>query len=456
MRNIAKAFLAAGMGGLWLCAKVDEADTIRRYATEAGREDDLVVIDATAAHRFNILDYAAKNLGGPGFEHNLLDLMKRMAEAFRVAGGDTSGGGDGENKFFADNALKWLSHILPLLLVAYGELRMRDIDRFVSSVPQSLKEVESKEWIAGSFCSKTHILAAERAMQEQEAGKPGYACRIIDEHADFFIEEVAKLDNRPRTLIQSSISNIIYPFLTGKLAELFCTETTVTPEDCREGKIVVMDLPVIKYGATGIVAQTLFKYLMGMAVQTKPATHETRPCFIVADEAQFFLNGADADLLSTARSSKTCIVYITQDVPTYYAKLGANGRDTAESILSKFSTRIFHTNTSRETNSMAAELIGKVEKFHVTQSRSTGKTAGGGGNQHDASGGFHGQDGTNTNKSESTTAYMDWEVPPDHFATKLRTGGKANNFKVDGIVIRNARIWRRTGRHWIQAEFSQQ
>ena len=451
---LARAYLAAGMGGLVLCAKPEEAENWRRYAKVAGREKDLIVVDASGAQRFNILDYAAVHLGGRGFEQNLVDLMGRMVEATRVADG---GGGDGENRFFIDAAMKWLSHAFPLLLVTYGTLRMRDLDRFIASAPQSLAEVRSEAWQAESFCSKTLIRAATLAKEAMERGeKDSYALQVITEHGDFFLEEVPKLDNRPRSSIEATLTNLTYPFLSGKLAELFCTTTTVTPAMCREGKIIVMDLPVLKYGAAGAVAQTIFKYLFGLAAQNTKIDKHTRPVFLFADEAQFFLNSADADLLSTARSSKTCIVYITQDLPTYYAKLGRNARDVAESILSKFGTRIFHANTSRETNQAASELIGKIEKFHLSQTRSKGRTSGGGGNRHDQGGGFHGQDGSATTIGESTSGYLDYEVPPDYFATKLRTGSGNHDHKVDGIVIRNARIWKQTKRHWVQAEFQQQ
>ncbi len=130
---IAHAYLSAGMGGLVLCAKVDEAGTWKRYAKETGREGDLIVVDSSAVHRFNILDYAAKNLAGRGFEHNLVELVNRMGEAAAVA--DTKGQGSGENRYFIDNALKWVGHAFPLLLLAYETLRMRDLNSFISSAP---------------------------------------------------------------------------------------------------------------------------------------------------------------------------------------------------------------------------------------------------------------------------------------------------------------------------------
>ena len=449
-KAIANAFLRAGMGGLVLCAKNDEAAAWRRYAKEARRSRDVIVLDAEGTQRFNILDYAAKTLGGPGFEQNLVFLMQTMIEATRVAG--SSGGEGGENRYFVDGALKWVAHAFPLLMLAEGTLQMSDLNRFIASMPKAPEDLRSPDWIHKSYCSQVHYRCGVRANEE---GPGSNAMRVVNEHGDFFLTEIPNLDNRPRSGIESTLTNMIYPFLSGKLAELFCTTTTVTPDQARDGKIIIMDIPVLRYGATGAVAQTMFKYLFGVAVQNTQVTEKTRPVFLYADEAQFFMNGTDADLLSTSRSSKTCIVYLTQDLPTYYARIGANARDKAEAILSKFGTRIFHANTSRETNTYASETIGKVQKFHVTRSRSRGTTTGGGGSHGDRDGGYQGNDGGNINVSESTSGFLDFEIPPDYFATKLRNGSEKNGFKVDAILIRNARTWKRTRRHWVQAEFSQ-
>jgi hypothetical protein len=442
-----------------LCCKNDEADRFRGYAKAAGREDDLVVIDASGNQRFNILDYAAKTLGGPGFEQNLVSLMQTMIEATRVASG--SGGGDGENRFFVDGAMKWLSHAFPMLLVVEGTIRLKDLNRFITSMPRSPailhpttpeEKIAAAEWRAKSYCSQVHLRLQELAIA---GGKGSYPMTVMNEHGAFFATEVPNLDNRPRSSIEATLTNLIYPFLSGKLAELFCTTTSVTPSVLRDGKILIMDLPVLTYGPMGAVAQTLFKFLTGVAVQTTRVDENTRPVFIWADEAQNFISQTDTFLLATARSSKTAIVYLTQDLPTYYAQIGSDARDKAESILSKFGTRIFHASTSRETCLYASETIGKVQKFHVTKTISQGQTAGGGGSHQDVGGGYHGQDGINIGTSQSTSGYLDYEIAPDYFGTKLRTGSVRNNYIVDGILVRNGRTWKKTKRHWIQAEFSQ-
>lgn len=442
---LAAACLKAGMGALVLCAKVDEAETWRTYTEKSGRSDDLVIIDQHAAERFNVLDFAASRLGGPGFESNIVAIMERMAEAARVASPQPAEGG-GENSYFTQGAMKWLGHAFPLLLLAEGSIRLSDLNRFIATLPQSPQELTSDAWKA-SYCAQVHFKASERTR-----GGDAHAIRLVNEHGDFFLTEVPTLDNRPRSSIASTLTNLINPFLTGKLAELFCTHTTITPDACRDGAIIVLDLPSLRFGAAGIVAQSLFKFLFGRAMQSARVTAETRPVLLFADECQEFASSTDADLLATARSAKVCTVFLTQDYPTFEAKLG---EAQAKSLLGKFGTRIFHANTSYETNVAASELIGKVQKFHVGESISTAMTSGTGGQLHDAHSGFQGQVGGSATRGQSASGYLDYEVTPDHFATRLRTGAERNRYKVDGIVVRGGRTWKRTGRHWIQAEFSQ-
>jgi hypothetical protein len=446
-KYLRRACLTAGMGALFGCAKVEEFEKeLLPIIREAGREDDLVVMDDSGTVRFNILDYAARHLSGPGFEQNLVVLMERMSEAVRVA--SAKGKVDsGEGKFFTEGASKWLSHAFPLLLAAEGTIRLKDVYEFITTAPKSAEDVKTPEWRA-SYCSQVHLKAHAKRKQGD-----AYASKVMDEHGRFFLQgEFITLDNRPRSSIEATLTNLIYPFLTGKLAELFCTDTNVTPDAVREGAIIVLDLPPLKFGPMGAVAQTMFKYVFGMAMQKERVTEQTRPVLCYFDECQHFLNSSDADLLATARSAKVCPVFITQDYPTFFAKIG---EDDAKSLLGKFGTRVFHSNASYETNLAAAELIGKVEKFHMGESVSTGQTTGGGGTMNDKSSGYSGQSGESSTRSQSASGYMDFEIPPDHFATKLRTGAQRNGFKVDGIVVRTGRNWKRTGRHWLPAEFDQ-
>ena len=446
-KALREAYLKAGFGGLVLCAKPDEAAIWKKELKRQGRKRDAIVIDSNAAERFNILDYAASTLAANGFEQNLVMLMERFAEAARVA---STGSAESENRFFIDAAMKWLSHVFPFLMLVEDSVRLRDVYEMVVSAPKSLDETKSSEWQSGSYCSRVLLKAADRA----QAGD-ARAARVIEEHGEFWFTEIPSLGDKTRSSIEATLTNLIYPFLAGKMAELFSSNTTVTPEAARNGKIIILDLPALSCGPMGAVAQSIFKYLFGLAMQRETVTKKTRPVFIWIDEVQFFLSATDAELLSTARSSRTCCVFITQDLPTFYAQLGHQNRDVADSIISKFGTRIFHANTSRETNDAAAEIIGKVTRYNSSKSSSRGSNSGGSINQGEWHGGSSGADGQNRSVSESFSTYQDYEIKPDYFATNLRSGGPRNRMKVDGIIIRSGRIFAHTSRHWIKAEFQQ-
>src|ERR1700733_6213174 len=82
-----------------------------------------------------------------------------------------------------------------------------------------------------------------------------------------------------------------------------------------------------------------------------------RPVFLFADEAHYFISPNDESFLSTCRGSRACVVYMSQTLPTYYAKLGKDKTDAADGLVGKFATQVFHSNACYRTNSFASQLI---------------------------------------------------------------------------------------------------
>jgi hypothetical protein len=143
---------------------------------------------------------------------------------------------------------------------------------------------------------------------------------------------------------------------------LFCTDVTFTPEDTFKGRIIILNLPVKEYNELGQFAQVLFKFVWQRAVERRAsgipradAEQKIRPVFLWADESQFFVNSYDSLFQSTARSSRACTVYLTQNLPSYLAAFsGANSRAEAEAFLGNLQTKIFHANGDPSTNTTAA------------------------------------------------------------------------------------------------------
>jgi hypothetical protein len=292
----------------------------------------------------------------------------------------------------------------------------------------------------------------------------------FDKTAGYWHDEYSQLDPKTRSNIAISLSTALDRFNRGRLNRAFCGETTLVPELTFHGAIIVMDMSALTWNEDGIIAQQLFKYMWQRAVLARNALeprHRERPVFLWADESQYFVNSFDTDYQSACRSSRACTVYLTQSLPTYYAKMGGdNAKHKADMLLANFVTKIFHNNADPETNRWASDTIGRAlqrrgnynegqsfsrsmglnegesstwgssanwstsvdQKGNVSSSSGRGINRGGGEN--------YGRNvGRNSGDSESRgfSETMDYIIEPGSFGSMLRTGGPANGGMVSAV-----------------------
>ena len=223
------------------------------------------------------------------------------------------------------------------------------------------------------------------------------------------------------------------------LRTLFCTDLTFKPEDTFAGKIIVLNLPVKEYNELGQFAQVLFKFVWQRAVERripprigrKQAEATIRPVFLWADESQFFVNSYDALFQSTARSSRACTVYLTQNLPSYFAAFsGPNSRSEVEAFIGNLQTKIFHANGDPTTNNWAADSIGRTRQmqYYGGLSEAVARASGPG-----------------INQSAGGSQVFEYLIQPQEF-TMLRTGGPECDMQVDGIIFQGGRRWVVQGR----------
>ncbi|QBF30061.1 type IV secretory system conjugative DNA transfer family protein [Thalassococcus sp. S3] len=444
-RALAMAYLKAGMGGLILCAKPDEADNWRAYAKATGREHDIIEINESADRRFNFLDYSLATIANKdGFQSNLLNVIDTITEAATASSGE----GDGENRFFRDNAREMVSHVLPLLIAVYGRLTIKDIVAFIDSAPTTRADLESQEWQTG-YAGRT--LAAASLLMDDDPD--------LEVHGEYWLTRFVDWSDKTRSSVVSTFTSTVYPFLTGKLRDLFCSDTNWVPDMSHNGALIIANLPIKKFGQTGEVAQKIIKYLWQVSVEarTPNGKEPMRPVFLFADECQFFISSSsDAEFFSTARSARACGVYLTQDLPSFYSRLaGKGGEHDADALIGKFQTRIFHSNVDKTTNLAAAEMIGKITKQQASRQQNFTQNRGEGGayQAHDVA--QSDNSGLGRSTSETLSTYQDYAVPPEYFTNQLRNGTKANRFKVDGIVVTGGKTWKHSRANFIKAEFDQ-
>jgi hypothetical protein len=434
--TIALQFIAHGFGGLVLCGKPSEAKTWISYARQCGREKDVIHFKEDSGHFFNPLQYERNRQdAGGGLTSNISNLFINLYKLGQRA----NGGGDAqEGERFWDASLKrCLNRVIDLIKMSGEELSVYNMVQIVASMPdademqsiRSLAVEEVLEYGENNYCVKCMYLA------DQNCDKDNHEeVRDFDLIYSYFFKEMPKLYPETRTTIQEMFRGLAEPFLTGLLAKHFAQGLTIKPEQTHEGKIIIVDFSVKQYLEAGIYAQGIFKLIWQQATERREVEKHTVPVFLWVDESQYFINEYDMLFQTTARSSRACTVFLTQNISNYYAVLGGmNSRARVDSLLGNLCTKIFHSNNDYVTNEWASNLIGRTfqhkESVNVNLSGESPSFGGG------------------------TSSQIHYQVEPIEFTT-LRCGGDENEFLVDGYLATASKTWS-SGKNYFKYSFPQ-
>ncbi|TWT45294.1 AAA-like domain protein [Phycisphaerae bacterium RAS1] len=441
-RTIAMSMLNAGFGGLVLTAKSDERALWESYCRAANRLSDLYIVDANAALRLNFLAYELTREGlGAGHTENLCNLFSTIMEIRERNAG--SGGGREDGAFWKQGATKLMRNATDLVSLATESVSVPDLVRVILSAAQSPAQISDRGFQDGSFCFECLKAADQKPKTARQQHDFGVVC-------DFFLLEWPGLAERTRSVIQATFMGWADMLNRGLLRELFCTETTITPEVVEDGRIILIDLPVKEFGELGVFAQVLFKHVWQRQIERRNVGASPRPVFLWADEAQHFITSYDMQFQTTCRAARVATVYLTQNVSNVYAALGGGdkGRAETDSLFANLNTKVFHANGDPVTNEWAASLIGRSRQFLASGNSSYD-------NDHRwaAAVGLDWLDGGGSTSAGFSETF-EYEVQPREF-TRLRTGGPANGWIVDGIVFQNGRTFAASGRTWLKTAFRQ-
>jgi hypothetical protein len=423
-RAFARAFLENGFGGLVLCAKPDEPQLWKRYAAETGRERDIILF---SQEHFNFLHYEANRPGaGAGQTENLVMLFMQVAEIASQRHGYAP-----SDDYWQRAVKQLLRNAIDLILIARGAVTLPDLFEIIRSAPQDSEQVKSQAWQSESACYKA-IQQAEAKAKDNPDLKPE-----LELTSHYWLTEFPHMDNRPRSSIVSLFTTLADCFLRGELRKLFSTTTTIIPEHTTLGRILIVDLPVKEWSELGQYAGVLMKFMTQKALERRTEM-DARPVFIWVDEAHYFTTDYDQIFQTTARASRACTVYLTQNYSNYLSALGGEpARPKVDSLLGNLQTKIFHQNGDAVTNRWAAEAIGRRLQYRYGSSES-----------HSAS--MHGY---STTVTESEQQVLELDLEPSAF-TRLLKGGTPSHDVVEGIVFQSGRVWN-NGRTWLRALFPQ-
>ncbi len=434
-RMIALKYLANGFGGLVLCTKADEKLVWQDYCRLTGREKDLVIIEPGGEHSFNFLEYESAPPTGISSTDNIVQVLKTVIRA-----GQEQNSGRGDDSFW-ENALDMLiANTIELCKLAYGKVSVQAMYDIVQNIPKSRDDLHSATaddnpkafdkafQAARKFVNAQIDLWIKQLTDEQrqrfqddavyeaellEAVPVARLFRMVD---SFFIDNLINLGDKTRSTIDFSFAGFLFRLLREPIYSLFCRYvSTVTPEDSLRGKIILLNLPVKLYEKSGRDAQILFKYCWQRAIEKRDITQNDRPVFLFADECQFFIHEHDQATQTTARSSRICTVYLTQNLPNLYAAMGGqNSEYKVKSFLGTLACKIFHAQSDESTNDYASKLIG--DAYYVDEQESTTIAQ-------------------NFAQTRGRSLKLERVVRPEEFQ-RLRTGGPLNNCRVEGYLYR--------------------
>lgn len=419
-RHLSYGYLAAGFGGLVLCAKKEERIQWEKWAADCGRTDDLIIIDSAGNWRFNFLDWEASRPGeGGGFTVNVVALLDEIGNA--VSGATAKSGGD--HKFWEDALHNLNTNLVDLPVLAGLQVSLPLLRNIVSSAAITLDQVNDPQWQKESICARVLREADEATIK----GDPDARADFEECHT-YWTKDFPALADKTRSSILLGFNVLIRPFVTRPLRKIFSSDTNVKPEDAFDGKIIIVDLPVQEFRLTGRVANLAMKYCFQVAVlrRVQPSDRKSflRPVFLYADEAQNFISKFDSEYQAVARSAAGCTVYLTQNRESFRRVLGND--DAVDSLLGNLQAKFFCQN-SGDTNEWATKLLGK-RWVHIT-STSVGQSS-----QESVT--AKGSQNSGVSRSEDARNY----VEPSRFTT-LKRGGEAYNYQVEAIVYNGGTLF---------------
>lgn len=420
------------------------------YCKQAGRADDLVIIEPGNGQVFNFLEFITTTQDG-NYSTNVVNVLNTVIRGGR----DTES--SREDSFWQEALTLTVSNVVDLCILAYGKVTVQLLYDIFLSAPKK-EDDKAKESSDDDNAFKeafrlarrkinAEIEAWEKTMPEgwvQEMEALGLAekarmkaipgARTLMSVYNFFIEKYKSLAEKTKSIIDFKFMGFLYRLLQEPVYSLFCEgESTVTPADCLDGKIILLNLPIQQYGQVGKDAQILFKYIWQKTMERRDIGANERPVLNFADEAHYTVISEDALFQTTCRSSRIATIYITQNLSNYYAQMGGDASEHhVHSLIATLATKVFHANSDVITNKFASDLIGE----EWVEDRSQTSTLVG-----------------DLHMSNTKSYKLQKLVRPEMFQ-RLLTGGAVNNYRTGAYIQTQGRPFN-NGRNYQKISFNQ-
>jgi hypothetical protein len=374
------------------------------------------ICDVKASFKFAVAEAAAA-IGpaaqdrietiGPG--HTRMNLLKGLSPemaASNIKSALLLTGKVGDDPIWINTAGDWCRSGLGVLYYMPDRYTLGDLYHYL------FDDQFAAEVIAQAQVVRDRLPAGERA--------------VLQSYIDYRDNVWARFDGKFIGGVRATVSQVLAPFTHPKLIEAFCSEPPsgegVEFDRILGGKVLLVDLPIKRWGIGAKVAYTFLKLRFFNLMQDRPVSRTARPVFFMCDEYQNLISAnkdglSDLDFWDKARESRCIGIVSFQGLSSVYAALG--DRDLALAILQNFRQRIYFRSEDTHTLDQLGQLFGRVEIER--ESRSEGQSSVQGRTSHSES----------SSRSQAEKSLIDAQLvrglAPEEAIGVLSIGGRATD-----------------------------
>jgi TraM recognition site of TraD and TraG len=346
--RIAKALVGdGGIGGLILASKpVEDVQFWQDIFKAAGRTNDLLVFGPGRDLRFNVLDQELKS-GADSRE--LASFIMTLGETLHRG----EAGTQQTEQFFQQQSARMLQLAIEPVRLATGKLSPVELQRFITGAATAPEQLGTSAWQAG-FHNRV-LEAAYNAL------KTPIEAADFEQVLAYWLGEIPSLNDRTRSSISTQVQGILHVLCNGIVRDLMAQTTDVSPAIMDQGKWVLVDMPISRYGASGAMVNGIWHLATQRHILRRYAADKSKATVIWIDEFQNHLNSFDPQFLAECRSHGGCMVVLTQSLHSYYAALSGDhaAEHAANALLTNFAHRIFCSLGDAKSAEWASGLLGQ-------------------------------------------------------------------------------------------------
>lgn len=308
------------------------------------------------------------NIAPPSLGH--IELANRLVAMSKNASGKTGGG---DNSYWDDATKKHIQWVIYMLRTINPDKEVTALDINAHTVsPNTIKASVNK---LSTIISDLETKKLDPELTANERNNIAAKITILSDVREYFNEEWNQLDQRTKSNLVSTITNVFAAFLPDpRLRTVFCSSTAVSLEEIMQsGKIYTLVAP--KYESAARIFGTSLKMEFQAILRRRTASAEydkTRFIAFICDEVQNFVTtggndptSGDESFMALSRQSKVCNVVATQADTSI---VNVVGDKSAEVYYAQFGSRIWYQNTDQKTNERAAKILGKIKREKLSTS----------------------------------------------------------------------------------------